>query len=168
MALIKGVFMIISKHKVVKMKYILKNKNGDVIYSSTDEEPLHYIHGIGMLVPGLEKTLESKTIGDSFDVEISPSEGYGDYQKDNIQTAPLDSFQGTGDLNVGMQIQVDMPNGNSIGTITSINEGNVTFDLNHPLAGQTLYFDIDVLDVRDATAEELDHGHVHGPGCNHH
>ncbi len=150
------------------MHYALKNDNGDDLGSSHGHEPMAYLHGCDNIVPGLEKALERKKAGDKITAVISPEEGYGVKNKDGIKKIGKDRFEGDEEISVGMEIQVDIEGEVSVASVLQIDEKEITLDLNHPLAGVTLHFEIEVLDVRDATEEELSHGHVHGPGGHHH
>ena len=150
------------------MHYTLKDEQGETIDSSQGHEPLAYIQGIGNIIPGLEDALEGKTKGDKLEVTIAPEDGYGERQENMVQKEAKSGFQGDEELVVGMQVQVETKNGPAIAMVSEIEGEDVTLDLNHPLAGVTLNFDVEVMDVREATDEELDHGHVHGPGGHHH
>ena len=160
--------MQVSPNAVVSIHYTLTNDQGDVLDSSRDSEPLDFIQGIGMLIPGLEKELEGKKSGDNIAVTIQPEEGYGVRVEELVQDVPHEAFGMDGDLEVGMQFQVETDQGTQVVEITAITEEFVTVDGNHPLAGEVLNFDVDIIAVREATPEELDHGHVHGEGDNHH
>lgn len=162
--------MRVAQNRVVVMHYTLKDGDGDTIDSSLGKDPLAYIQGIGTIIPGLEDALEGKTKGDKIDVTITPEDGYGERSDENVQIVPKSGFQGEGDeeLTPGMQVQVETNNGPTIAMVTQIEGEEVTLDLNHPLAGVTLNFDVEVVDVREATEEEIEHGHVHGPGGHHH
>lgn len=152
------------------MHYTLKNDQGNVIDSSQGRNPLAYIQGIGNLIPGLEKELEGKETGAKVSAVIAPINAYGEKQDNLVQKVPKSGFQGESDeeLEVGMQVQVNTNSETSIATVTDISGDDVTLDLNHPLAGVTLHFDIEIMDIREATKDELAHGHVHGPGGHHH
>ncbi|MCB0506104.1 MAG: peptidylprolyl isomerase [Cyclobacteriaceae bacterium] len=160
--------MVIAQNRVVTMHYTLKDEQGETIDSSQGHEPLAYIQGIGNIIPGLEDALEGKTKGDKLEVTIAPEDGYGERQENMVQKVAKSGFQGDEELVVGMQVQVETKNGPAIAMVSEIEGEDVTLDLNHPLAGVTLNFDVEVMDVREATDEELDHGHVHGPGGHHH
>ena len=160
--------MVIAQNRVVTMHYTLKDEQGETIDSSQGHEPLAYIQGIGNIIPGLEDALEGKTKGDKLEVTIAPEDGYGERQENMVQKVAKSGFQGDEELVVGMQVQVETKNGPAIAMVSEIAGEDVTLDLNHPLAGVTLNFDVEVMDVREATDEELDHGHVHGPGGHHH
>jgi FKBP-type peptidyl-prolyl cis-trans isomerase SlyD len=160
--------MQIAKDAVVTMHYTLKNDAGETIDSSAGGDPLAYMQGNGNLIPGLEKALEGKTVGDKVSVKVAPSEGYGEFDKSLVQQVPRRSFKGIANVQVGMQFQVQSPQGPRAVTVTHVVGDMVTVDGNHPLAGQNLNFDVEITDVRAATEEELSHGHVHGPGGHHH
>lgn len=162
--------MKITKNKVALIHYTLKDDNGSVLDSSEGKDPLAYIQGIGNLIPGLEEKLEGKVSGDRIETSISPEKGYGLRSEENVHVVSLASFQPDGEeqLQVGMQVRVETNQGVALADVAKIEGENVTLDLNHPLAGETLHFNVEVMDVRDATKEELDHGHAHGPGGYHH
>lgn len=160
--------MQISKNKVVTLKYRLTDDDGDLIDESTEAEPMAYIHGVGNLIPGLEAALEGKQKGDALKVTVNPDEGFGDRNDELTRVVSRNVFDFVEELEVGMQFQTDGGQGMEVVTIVGIEGDQVTVDGNHPLAGVTLSFDVAVLDVRDATQEELSHGHVHGPGGHHH
>lgn len=160
--------MQISTGKVVSIDYTLTDDAKKIIDSSEGGDPLTYLHGVGQLIRGLEKELEGKSKGDQLDVTIPPAEGYGLRDEAKISVVPRKAIQGAGPLEVGMQLQASTGHGHQIVTITKIEGDDISLDANHPLAGATLHFDVTVRDVRAATPEELDHGHVHGPGGHHH
>lgn len=156
--------MQVAKNKVVSIHYTLTSDKGELLDTSEGKAPLPYIHGNGQLIPGLEKELEGKVKDDEVKAVIAPEDAYGVYNHDQVFVVGKDGFQGEEELTVGLQVQVDTGQGQAVGVVTKIEDENVTLDLNHPLAGQILHFDVKIADVRDATAEELDHGHVHGVG----
>jgi FKBP-type peptidyl-prolyl cis-trans isomerase SlyD len=161
--------MQVSQDKVVKIDYTLTNNQGQVIDSSQGREPLAYLHGKGNIIPGLEKQLEGKAVGDNLKVSVRPEEGYGNRDPQMVQAVPKGAFKGIDDIKAGMQFQAQGPGGQTrVVTVTKVEGDQVTVDANHPLAGQTLNFDVTVRDVRAATPEELSHGHVHGPGGHQH
>lgn len=160
--------MEITADRVVLIHYTLKDDAGAVVDSSAEGEPLAYIQGHGNLVPGLEKALEGKQDGDSLAVSLPPAEGYGIHDQALIQRVPKRSLQGAGELKKGMQFQARTDDGMRLFTVTAIVGDMVTLDGNHPLADKTLNFDVQVVSVREATTEELEHGHVHGAGGHHH
>lgn len=156
--------MKIAKNSVVAIDYTLKDDQGQVLDSSEGQEPLHFIHGVGQIIPGLENALEGKTKGEELKVSIKPEEAYGEVNNDLVQDVPKAQFGDIDPLEVGMQFEVETDAGPVIVAIDKIDGETVTVNGNHPLAGKTLHFDVKVDTVRDATAEELDHGHVHGKG----
>jgi FKBP-type peptidyl-prolyl cis-trans isomerase SlyD len=158
----------ISADSVVLIHYTLKDDAGAVLDSSAGGEPLAYIQGHGNLVAGLEKALEGKQDGDTLAVSVPPAEGYGTHDAALIQRVPKRSLQGVGDIRKGMQFQARTDDGMRLFTVTALVGDMVTLDGNHPLADQTLHFDVEVVSVRAATEEELEHGHVHGAGGHHH
>ena len=160
--------MEIAADRVVLIHYTLKDDNGAVIDSSAGGEPLAYIQGHGNLVAGLEKALEGKQDGNTVAVSVPPAEGYGKYDAALIQRVPKRSMQGSGEIKKGMQFQARTDDGMRLFTVTAVVGDMVTLDGNHPLADKTLHFDVEVVSVRDATSEELEHGHVHGVGGHHH
>ena len=159
--------MNITKDKVALIHFTLRNADSEVLDSTDSGEPMGYIHGIGNLVPGLEEELENKSAGDKFSVTVPPEKGYGLYYEKQIQKLPLAHF-GDNEVEIGMQFHADTPDGEQVITVTAIENEIVTVDGNHELAGETLRFDGEVVEVRDATDEEISHGHVHGTGGHHH
>ncbi|MBE1159771.1 FKBP-type peptidyl-prolyl cis-trans isomerase [Dyella acidiphila] len=160
--------MQIADNSVVSFHYTLTDDSGQVIDSSEGREPLTYLQGSGQIVQGLEKVMAGRSTGDQFKVDVEAAEGYGVHHPELVQELPRDAFQGVEDIQPGMQFQGHGPQGVINVTVTKVDGETVHIDGNHPLAGQTLHFDIEVTDVRAASAEELAHGHVHGPGGHHH
>ncbi len=160
--------MEIAADSVVLIHYTLKDDSGAVLDSSAGGEPLAYIQGHGNLVPGLEKALEGKQDGNALSVTVAPSEGYGKHDAALVQRVPKRTLQGSGDIRKGMQFHGRTGDGMRVFTVTAVTGDMVSLDGNHPLADQTLHFDVEVISVRAATAEELEHGHVHGAGGHHH
>lgn len=160
--------MEISADRVVTIHYTLKDDGGSVLDSSAGGEPLAYLQGHGNLVPGLERALEGKREGSSVAVVLAPADGYGTRDESLVQRVPKRSLQGAGAVKKGMQFQARTDDGVRLFTVAAVIGDMVTLDGNHPLADQTLHFDVQVLGVREATAEELEHGHVHGAGGHHH
>ncbi|AEG01188.1 FKBP-type peptidyl-prolyl cis-trans isomerase [Methylomonas methanica] len=158
--------MQITDKTAVSFHYTLTNPSGEQLDSSRGEEPLLYLHGAGNIIAGLEAALAGKSTGDSFSVTIPPEDGYGELAPEMVQVVSKKMFEGM-DVEVGMQFHADVSHGSGIITITEIDGDDVTIDGNHPLAGETLIFDVEVVDVRPATDDEMAHGHVHGAGCNH-
>jgi FKBP-type peptidyl-prolyl cis-trans isomerase SlyD len=160
--------MNVTKENVVSINYTLKNDDGQVLDSSADGNPLVYLHGVGQIIPGLEKALEGKTKGEKVNVTIPPEEAYGPRNDQMIQTVPKSEFEDADTIEVGVQFQADTQAGPMIFTVIEVKDNDFVLDGNHPLAGMTLHFDVEVSDVRAATAEEISHGHVHGPGGHDH
>lgn len=160
--------MHISKHKVVMMDYTLKDDEGTVIDTSQGRAPLAYIHGMGQMIPGLEEALEGHSTGENFNVRVDPDKAYGQRDENLLQAVPRELFKGVDELKPGMQFEAETQNGREVVTVVNVEDEQVVVDTNHPLAGVTLNFDVTVVDVREATEQELDHGHVHGPGGHHH
>jgi FKBP-type peptidyl-prolyl cis-trans isomerase SlyD len=160
--------MEITADRVVTIHYTLKNDAGVVLDSSAGGEPLAYIQGHGNLVSGLEKALEGKQDGNTLAVSVAPAEGYGVRDETLIQRVPKRSLQSSGEIKKGMQFQARAADGMRLFTVTAVMGDMVTLDGNHPLADQTLHFDVEIVEVRAATTEELEHGHVHGAGGHHH
>jgi FKBP-type peptidyl-prolyl cis-trans isomerase SlyD len=158
----------ITADRVVTIHYTLKDDHGAVLDSSAGGEPLAYIQGHGNLVSGLEKALEGKQDGNALSVSVAPADGYGIRQETLVQRVPKRTLQGLGELKKGVQFQARTDDGMRLFTVTAVIGDMVTLDGNHPLADQTLHFDVEVVGVREATAEELEHGHVHGAGGHHH
>lgn len=156
--------MPIAHNDVVTIYYTLKDDADKVIDSSSDGEPLAYLHGHGNIIPGLERELAGKSVGDRLTVRVPPAEGYGEYDRALVQKVPRRALKGIANLRVGLRLQA----GHQAVTVTHIAGDMVTLDGNHPLAGQNLNFDVEIAGVRPATEEELAHGHVHGDGGHHH
>ncbi len=154
--------MKITDKAVVTIHYTLTDDDGKVIDSSEGKDPLKYLHGTRNIIKGLETALVGKAVGDSLNVAVKPEDGYGVINPDYIQVVPRSVFQGIDEIKPGMQFQAHDEQGNiQMIMIQKVEDNNITIDRNHPLAGQTLYFDVSVEEIREATAEELDHGHVH-------
>ncbi len=151
----------IENNKVVSIDYTVKDESDNIIDTSEGKEPLAYLHGAGNIIPGLEKALEGKQAGDEFDVEVAPGDGYGEYNPDMVQEVPLEAFQGVDNVEPGMAFTAQGPQGQVQVVVTKVENDQVTVDANHPLAGKTLTFTGTVREVRDATEEELSHGHSH-------
>jgi FKBP-type peptidyl-prolyl cis-trans isomerase SlyD len=129
---------------------------------------LSYLHGTGSIIPGLEQELEGKEVGDQFEVTLAAQDAYGERNEELQKNVPIAEFKHITNLDLGMQLQVQAEAGPMVVTVAEITDKFVTLDANHPLAGMALTFDVTVREVREATAEELAHGHVHGPGGHHH
>ncbi len=162
--------MTITKGSVVLFDYTLTDDDKELIDSSKDGGLLAYLHGEQQIVKGLEKAMEGKKAGDSFTISIAPEEGYGPIDQAKIAVVEADQIEGGDELEEGMQLEAshDSEEGEQIVVVSKIEGNKVTLDGNHPLAGMNLHFDITIREVRAATAEEIEHGHVHGPGGHHH
>ncbi|WNK19403.1 peptidylprolyl isomerase [Halomonas piscis] len=156
--------MQIAQNSVVAFHYTLTNEAGEVLDSSEGREPLTYLHGTGNIIPGLEKQLEGASPGEKLNVSVTPEEGYGEVQEQLMQEVPRDAFQGVENVEPGMQFQAQTEGGPLMVTVKKVEGDTVLVDGNHPLAGQNLTFDVEISDVREASAEEIEHGHVHGEG----
>lgn len=155
--------MQISEQKVALIHYTLTNDAGEVLDKSEVNEPLVYLHGAGNIIPGLESALAGKQAGDTLNVVVAAAEAYGERHDGLVQEVPRDAFQGVEDIQAGMRFQAQTDNGPVSVVVSSVTEQTVTVDGNHPLAGQQLTFDVEVVAVREANQEELAHGHPHGP-----
>ncbi len=160
--------MQIGAEKVVSIHYVLTNEAGEQLDASQPDQPLDYLHGAGNIIPGLEQALEGKIAGDKLEVSIPPESAYGVRNDELVQIVPLEAFQEAGEVQVGSRFHASGPNGTVLVTVTQVTGEEVTVDGNHPLAGETLNFAVEVASVRDASTEELAHGHVHGEGGHQH
>jgi FKBP-type peptidyl-prolyl cis-trans isomerase SlyD len=159
--------MQIGKNKVVSIHYTLRDNEGQILDSSEGGAPLTYIQGIGNLIPGMEEGLEGHSTGEKVNIKVSPEKGYGVRNEELIQQVPRTAF-GDQDVKPGMQFQAQSSQGAQVVTVTDIGLDAITIDGNHPLAGVELNFAVEVVNIRAATEEELEHGHVHGPEGHHH
>lgn len=154
---------------VVSMDYTLTLDDGQVIDTSEGREPLVYLHGRGQIIPGLEKELVGMAVGASKKVSVSPDEGYGNVDPNAMQLVEHSVFPDDLELKPGLHLQMATPEGHPLeAEVVEIKEEGVLLDFNHPLAGETLNFDVSIKDMRAATADELSHGHAHGPDGHHH
>jgi len=147
--------------RVVSIKYVLRDTEGEIIDEISTGEPLQYLHGHDNIIAGLEEALEGHASGDEVKVTLPPEKGYGHYREDLIQTVDRAQFEGIDELETGMSFHAESNEGPMIVTITKIDGDQVTIDGNHVLADQTLDFSVLIVDVREASATELEHGHVH-------
>lgn len=161
--------MTIAQHKVVTIHYkVVDAGNGDLIESSEGKQPMAYLHGANNLIPGLEKALEGKNVGDEFEVTVAPEDAYGEHHASGVQQVPIEAFKEMEKIEVGMVVTAETEQGPANLMITEVDETTVTVDANHPLAGKSLIFSVSVEAIRDASAEEMEHGHAHGPEGHHH
>ncbi|QQD18761.1 peptidylprolyl isomerase [Spongiibacter nanhainus] len=154
--------MQVANNCVVAFHYTLTSDDGVELDSSKGKDPLAYLHGHGGIIPGLERELEGKAAGDNLKVTVEPADAYGEVNPELVQPVPREAFQGVDSIEVGMQFQAQGSNGQvQMVVVKDVSDETVTVDANHPLAGQTLHFDVAIEDVREASEEELEHGHVH-------
>lgn len=153
--------------KVVSLHYTLTDDHGVLLDSSRGREPFAYLHGHGNIVPGLETGLEGSEAGFRSTVRVMPADGYGDYNPEAVFEVPRGQFPPGEDIRVGMQVQGEGEHGILVFTVVEVNDRGVMLDANHPMAGKNLNFDVEVLEVREATEQELSHGHVHAHGHDH-
>ena len=156
--------MQIGKHSVVSFHYTLNDPDGVLLDTSAGRDAFAYLHGAGNIVPGLEEQMEGRVKGDAMDVVVQPGKGYGELDHSLLQRVPMDRF---GDQTVEEGMQFQTPD-NRVWSVVEVKDGEVVLNGNHPLAGVTLHFKVEITDVREATADEIAHGHVHGPGGHHH
>ena len=164
-------FMKISKGSVVQFHYRIKDTDGKEIESNFDEQGIAYLHGYNNMMPGIEKSLESMSKGDLLEVALEAAETYGEIQADSEQRIPvkhLNSLEKKPKWKAGMTAVINSEQGQREVTILKVGKFMVTIDTNHPLAGRTLQFELQVEDVRAASNEEIEHGHAHGDGGHHH
>ena len=159
--------MAIGTDSVVTIHYTLTDDAGVVIDQSEPAEPLAYLHGHGNIIAGLEKELTGKSAGDALTVTVLPAEGYGEYDNDLVQSVPRRTLRGIKDIKTGMRLHAQTAAGTRAVTVTKVIGDMETLDGSHPLAGNSLHFDVRIEAVRAATEEELSHGHVHGPHGHH-
>jgi len=160
--------MDIQNDKVVLMHYTLTDENGNILDTYDGHDPLAYIQGHQNIIPGLEKEMVGKKIGDKFKAVIQPEDGYGKFNPALVHELDRSVFQGIDTIEVGMQFQANLENGPIIMSVTNIEGDKITIDGNHALSDKVLTFDVEVVEIKDASAEELAHGHVHEVGGHHH
>lgn len=154
--------------KVVSFHYTLKDSAGKVLESSNGDEPLSYLEGVGQIIPGLESALQGLKKGDKKNVNVKAAEAYGEVDQDMVVQVPRAQIPKK-DVVVGDRFHADSGGGHTqVVVVTGVTDTHITVDGNHPLAGQDLNFEVEITDVRDATADEMAHGHAHGPGGHHH
>lgn len=154
----------VEDNKVVTFEYTLKNDNGEILDSSSKNAPLEYLHGAGNIVPGLEAEMEGKKVGDKFKASVEPEDAYGLRFEELVQKIDKDKLSHLPNLEVGMQLQAYDEDGMQILTVVDISDTEVTLDGNHPLAGEKLHFDVEIVDIREATEDEIEFG-LNGGGC---
>lgn len=161
--------LVIENGKIVSLNYVLTSSDGEIIDQSEEGEPLLYLHGASNIVPGLENALTGRQVGERLKVAVPPSEGYGERAGTGPQAFERDYFPTEMEIVPGMQFMAQGDDGMPIPLwVADVDDTHIFLDANHPLAGETLHFEVEVLDVRDATPEELEHGHPHGADGHHH
>ena len=160
--------MNISENCVASFHYTLTDGSGKVLDSSEGQEPLSYLHGAGNIIPGLEKELLGKKVGDKLNVSVKAAEAYGERDDSMVQKLPSSMFSGVDNIEAGMEFHAETEHGLQVVTVTAVENDEVTIDGNHPLAGVDLTFDVEITEIRAATEEEVNHGHAHGAGGHHH
>jgi FKBP-type peptidyl-prolyl cis-trans isomerase SlyD len=161
--------MAIGANKVVTVNFKLSDDQGNLLQTTTLEEPFIYLSGNNQILPKLEEVIDGMIIGGKKNLELDSSEAYGDYDEKAVQQVKKDTFPEGSNIQPGMEYMAHSPEGHPVPfVIREVNDDDITIDFNHPLAGKNLSFDIELLDVREATEEELQHGHAHGPHGHHH
>ena len=161
--------MAIGQNKVVTMNYTLKDVQGNIIQTTTNKEPFRFLSGNRQILPKLEKEIDSMIIGSKKNVKIPAKEAYGEYSEQAIQQVDKNNFPDDIDLQIGMEFVANSPEGQQMPfVVKDIKNEEITIDFNHPLAGKDLEFDVELVDIRAATVEELQHGHAHGPAGHKH
>ena len=160
--------MNIAPETVVTFNYTLRDAKGEELESSTGGDASAYLHGSNNIIPGLESAMTGKTTGDTFSATVAPEQAYGLHNPEKVQRVPIKHLLFKGKLRPGMVVQLNTSEGRHPVTVTKAGRHSADVDTNHPLAGQELTFDIEIVEVRAASAEELSHGHAHGPGGHHH
>lgn len=161
--------MALEENKVVSIRYTLKDEKGEILDQTTKEQPFAFLSGQNQILPNLEKKISDMVIGSQQKVVLSAEQGYGKYREDAVKQVKRSDFPEKIELQEGQRFMADLGEGkHQPFFVKSVSENDVTIDFNHPLAGVTLEFDIELLDIRDATDEEIMHGHVHGPGGHQH
>lgn len=155
------------KKRVISFHYTLKNEKGEVLDSSTGQEPLSYLEGGQQIISGLEKEVGLLKTGDKKNIKVAAGDAYGDRDERFVITVERKELP-EGDVQVGQQFELKSDKGSQVVMVTKVTDKEVTLDGNHPLAGEDLFFDVEVTEMREATAEELTHGHAHGAGGHHH
>lgn len=160
--------MQIAANSVVSFHYTLKDESGNQLESSQGAQPMTYLHGHDSLLKGLEEALAGKSVGDSFSVTLTPELAFGELREDSELRVPLSQLRGAKKWEPGMQAVIQTQHGHQQVTVVKVGHTMATVDTNHPMAGKTLVFDVEVVEIREASSEELSHGHAHGPGGHHH
>jgi FKBP-type peptidyl-prolyl cis-trans isomerase SlyD len=160
--------MQVARNRVVTIDFTMYDGEDDqVLETSQNDTPLVYMHGIGELPEGLEEELEGKQAGDEVRITLDPADAYGEYDESLVQAVPREQFEGIDDIEVGMRFEADTEDGPRVVHVVGLEDDEVIVDANEPYAGRTVRFEVKVLGVREASTDELEHGHVHGPDCDH-
>ena len=163
-----GKVQTVRKGRVISLDFVLKDEQGEMLDRSEQGDPLEYLHGAHDVIPGLEKALEGHKLGDHVRVVIPPADAYGEYEVSLVEEVSRDQFPGIDDIQPGMQFQTQMDDGAPmIINVTAVDDDRIVVDGNHPLAGMTLVFEVDIIGIRQAGEDELAHGHVHSGGVCH-
>jgi FKBP-type peptidyl-prolyl cis-trans isomerase SlyD len=157
--------MTVEKDKVVAIEYCVKDSGGGVLDSSEGMNPLEYIHGHNMMIPGLEKELEGRQEADSFDVVVEPADGYGEYNENLVIEVERNNFPDEAQIKTGARFEAESPSGPVAVTVTHVADDMITVDANHPLAGKRLFFSVKIVSVRDATREEIAREFLRDTAC---
>ena len=158
---------VIKINSVVTLNYQLKDDQGKTLDSSTETGPMQYIQGAEDILQGIEDAVLGLSVNDKVSVTINPEQAYGEYDPELLSTLPIEAFEAIKNLHKGMELEEETPDGPVLVTIKEVSEKEVIVDANHPMAGHSLLFDLEILDVRDASSSELDHGHVHQANSEH-
>lgn len=156
--------MKVERGRIVRLHYTLRDETGATIESSRPDAPLDYLHGSGQLILGLERQIEGAAPGHAATITVAPKDGYGEHDPRGVIRADRSTFPDGMDLAPGVEVQAETPDGPLSFVVVALEGDEAVLDANHPMAGKTLTFDVEILDVRAATPEEIAHGHVHGPG----
>ena len=160
--------MIVEKDKVASFHYTLTNAAGEQMESSRESDPMSYLHGANNIIIGLEKAMQGHAIKDTFSATLEPEEAYGVRNENNVQRVSMKRLKGIGKVSVGQVLNLKTNKGQVQVTVLKVGRFNVDVDGNHPLAGVQLTFDVEITDIRDASEEEIEHRHIHGPGGHQH
>ena len=158
----------VEEGKVVSFSYTLKDNNGNMVEQSDPGQPLEYLHGSANIIPGLERKMEGMLLGDTKSITVPAEEGYGEYDEKLVFKVPMENFPQNTEIKEGMEFRADSEHGPLMLTVVELGDDYVIVDGNHPMAGENLHFDVKVEGIRQATQEEKEHGHVHGPEGHHH
>jgi FKBP-type peptidyl-prolyl cis-trans isomerase SlyD len=158
--------MQVERNRVVTIDFTMYGEEGEVLETSKDDAPLVYMHGIGELPEGLEDELDGKVAGDEVEITLEPDDAYGEYDEGLVQAVPREQFEDA-DIQIGMRFEAETDEGPQVVHVVGVEDDDVIVDANQPYAGRTVRFEVKVLGVREASSEEIEHGHVHGPGCEH-